>query len=96
MEDRTLTKGTRYCSGCDRAIALVVIQQARFDYRCPTCGMNINLAYSIGSQTHKDRDERFRHSAAIAFDGHKGATTYLLHHPPVFSSGTRMVGGEVF
>ena len=81
--DKPLT-GIRYCSGCDRAILAVMIEQARFDYGCPTCGTSLCRFYSKGSQTHKERDERFRHFAAIAFDGHKGSTTYLSHHPPVY------------
>ena len=71
---------TRYCSGCDRAMPAAVIEQARFDYGCPTCGGRLYRVYSKTSQTHKERDERFRRIVRNIGT----ATVYENHQPPVY------------
>ncbi len=45
----------RYCSMCNYAVPIIEIEQARFDYDCPHCGLvKISEFYSYGSPKHKE------------------------------------------
>ncbi len=80
IKDESTVKAIRYCSQCDRAMPVSVIEQARFDYGCPTCGESLYRFYSKTSQTHKERDERFRRRVRNIGT----ATLYVKQHPPVY------------
>lgn len=72
----------RFCPSCGRAESTLMIEQARFDYDCPRCGLSpLSTFYSVGSKIHEQRLFAFRTGSRLTCNV-RGDLIPILPPPP--------------